>query len=83
MCESGINIDQLRLSITQTEQTLGLAQEWLEELHHLADHGKKHDASVELAQATVLLGEARVKLEKAVDRLDDAAPAEGVTVELV
>ena len=83
MCETGINIDQLRMSITQTEQTLGLAQEWLEELHHLADHGKKHDASVELAQATVLLGEARVKLEKAVDRLDGAAPAEGVTVELV
>jgi hypothetical protein len=83
MCESGINADQLRMSITQTEQTLGLAQEWLEELHHLADHGKKHDASVELAQATVLLGEARVKLEKAIDRLGGAAPADGVTVELV
>jgi hypothetical protein len=83
MCETGINVDQLRMSITRTEQTLGLAQEWIEELHHLADHGEKHDASVELAQATVLLGEARVKLEKAVDRLDDAAPAEGVTVELV
>ena len=66
MCESGINVDQLRMSITQTESALGLAQEWLEELHHLADHGKKHDVSVELAQATVLLGEARVKLEKAV-----------------
>lgn len=83
MCETGINVDQLRMSITQTEQTLGLAQEWLEELHHLADHGKKHDASVELAQATVLLGEVRVKLEKALNGLDDAAPAEGVTVELV
>ena len=83
MCESGINVDQLRMSITQTESALGLAQEWLEELHHLADHGKKHDVSVELAQATVLLGEARVKLEKAVDALGGAAPAEGVTVELI
>jgi hypothetical protein len=83
MCESGINVDQLRMSITHTEQTLGMAQEWLEELHHLADHGKKHDASVELAQATVLLGEARVKLEKAIDRVDGTAPADGVTVELV
>jgi len=83
MCESGINIDQLRMSISQTEQALGLAQEWLEELHHLADHGKKHDASVELAQATVLLGEARTKLEKAIDTLGGPAPSDGVTVELV
>jgi hypothetical protein len=83
MCETGINVDQLRMSINQTEQSLGLAQEWLEELHHLADHGKKHDASVELAQATVLLGEVRVKLEKAMNVLNGATPPEGVTVELV
>jgi hypothetical protein len=44
MCESGINVEQLRMSITQTEETLGLAQEWLERLHHVADHGKKSAA---------------------------------------
>jgi hypothetical protein len=83
MCESGINVEQLRMSITQTEETLGLAQEWLERLHHLADHAKKSAASAELAQVTVLLGEARAKLEKAVDSLGGAAPKDDVTVELV
>ena len=37
MCETGgINHGQMKLSIGQTEQTLGMAQEWLEQLHHLA-----------------------------------------------
>jgi hypothetical protein len=83
MCESGINIDQLRMSIAQTEETLGLAQEWLERLHHLADHGKQSAASAELAQVTVLLGEARAKLERAANSLGGAAPKDDVTVELV
>jgi multidrug resistance efflux pump len=82
MCESGINIDQLRMSIAQTEEALGLAQEWLEQLHHLADHGKQSAASAELAQVTVMLGEARGKLEKAVNGLG-GAPKDDVTVELV
>jgi hypothetical protein len=83
MCDSGVNVDQLRMSIMQTEETLGLAQEWLERLHHLADHGKKAATSAELAQVTVLLGEARAKLERAVDSLDSATPKDDVTVELV
>ncbi len=82
MCESGINIDQLRMSIAQTEEALGLAQEWLEQLHHLADHGKQSAASVELAQVTVMLGEARGKLEQAVNALG-GQPKDDVTVELV
>lgn len=82
MCESGINIDQLRMSIAQTEEALGLAQEWLEQLHHLADHGKQPAASAELAQVTVILGEARGKLEKAANSLG-GTPNEDVTVELV
>jgi hypothetical protein len=82
MCESGINVGQLRMSIAQTEETLGLAQEWLEQLHHLADHGKQSTASAELAQVTVILGEARVKLEKAIDSLG-GQPKDDVTVELV
>jgi hypothetical protein len=82
MCESGINVDQLRMAVSQTEDALGMAQKWLEDLHHVADHGKQHEVSVELAQATVLLGEARGKLEKAVDRLG-GAPSDDVTVELV
>jgi hypothetical protein len=82
MCESGINVDQLRMAVSQTEDALGMAQKWLEDLHHVADHGKQHEVSVELAQATVLLGEARGKLEKAVDRRG-GAPSDDVTVELV
>lgn len=82
MCESGINVGQLRMSIAQTEETLGLAQEWLEQLHHLADHGKQSAASAELAQVTVILGEARGKLEKAIDALG-GRPSDDVTVELV
>jgi hypothetical protein len=83
VCENSVNVAQLRLSVKQTEQVVGLAQEWLEELHHLADHGKKHDVSVELAQATVLLGEVRSKLERALNALDSADGESGVTVELV
>ncbi len=81
MCESGINAEQLRVSIGHTEEAIGMAQKWLEDLHHLADHGKQHDASAQLAQVTVMLGEARVKLEKAADALGGGSP--DVTVELV
>ena len=83
MCESGINVEQLRLSVSQTEDALGMSQKWLEELHHLADHGHQHDVSVELAQATVLLGEARGKLEKALAVLEGATGSSDVTVELL
>jgi hypothetical protein len=82
MCETGINVGQLRVSIARTEEMLGLAQEWLEQLHHMADHGKQSAVSVELAQVTVMLGEARGKLEKAADSLD-GSPSDDVTVELV
>ncbi len=82
MCEHGINVDQLKLAIGQTDDALALAQQWLEQLHHLADHGHRHDASASLAQASVLLGEARGKLEKAAGDLDSTG-ADDVSVELV
>lgn len=85
MCESGINIGQLKLSIGQIDDALALSQQWLEQMHHLADHGKKTEASTELAQATVLLGEARGKLDAAIDALEgrSASDDDGVEVELV
>lgn len=83
MCENNVNVPQLAKSVVQTEEALGMAQEWLEDLHHLADHGKQHDASVELAQATVLIGEARTKLERAIDALGGDGGAHEVTVELL
>jgi hypothetical protein len=82
MCEGGINVPQMRYSIGQTNEALALAQEWAEELHHLADNAHKTEASTQLAQVTVMLGEAREKLEAAADSLSDDGGS-GVTVEKV
>jgi hypothetical protein len=83
VCENSVNIPQLKVSVGQVDDAVALSQQWLEQLHHLADHGKKHEASVELAQANVLLGEARARLEAALGSLEGAAPSDDVTVELV
>jgi hypothetical protein len=82
MCENSVNLPQLKLSIGQVDDAIALSQQWLEQLHHLADNGKKAEASAELAQSGVLLGEARARLEGAIDALEGRASA-GVTVELV
>lgn len=83
MCESGINVGQMKVSVGQVDDAVALAGQWTEQLHHIADHGHKHDASVELAQASVLLGEVRAKLQAAIDALEGRAAGDGVTVELV
>lgn len=83
MCENSVNVPQLKLSVAQVDDAVALAQQWLEQLHHLADHGKKPEASAELAQANVLLGEARAKIERAVNALDGRNDEGGITVELV
>ncbi|GAB4278511.1 MAG: hypothetical protein Kow0056_10860 [Coriobacteriia bacterium] len=70
MCEGGINAPQMRFSIGQVEKTLALAQEWSEQLHHLADHAHRAEASAQLAQVSVMLGEAREKLERAAESLE-------------
>ncbi|MDA3936174.1 MAG: hypothetical protein PF636_04815 [Actinomycetota bacterium] len=82
MCEHGINVDQLKLAIGQSDDAIALVQQWLEQLHHLADHGHRHDASAALAQAGVLLGEARAKLEKSANDLEDSGDSD-VKVELI
>ena len=81
MCESGINEPQMRFSIGQVNESLSLAQEWTEQLHHLADHADQTGASVELAQVSVMLGEAREKLETAAESLE--AGSSDVSVERV
>jgi len=70
MCEKGLNTEQLRMMIGQADNSLAISQQWLEQLHHLADHASIHDASTYLAQATVLLGETRAKLEEALDSVE-------------
>jgi hypothetical protein len=67
--------------VAQADETVALAQKWLEQIHHLADHGNLTDASTSVAQATVLIGEARAKLASAIGEVDAGAGDTGVTVE--
>jgi hypothetical protein len=81
MCEGGINNGQMKLAVAMANDSLALSQQWLEQLHHLADHGRRTATSAELAQVTVMLGEAREKLESAIENLN--VIEDDVTVELL
>ncbi len=70
MCEHGINVEQMKLAVGQSDDALAMVQQWMEQLHHLADHGHRPETSAALAQASVLLGETRAKLETAIDALE-------------
>ena len=83
MCENSVNLPQLKVSVGQTDDLLALAQTQLEQLHHLADHGKQPDAAKALAQVTVMLGESRSRLEEAIDALEGRPAGGDVTVELI
>ncbi|NTU71786.1 MAG: hypothetical protein HGB10_08215 [Coriobacteriia bacterium] len=83
MCEQGVNVGQLKLAIGQSDDSLAMVQQWLEQLHHLADHGKRPEVSKALAQASVLLGESRAKLDDAIAELEGTPRDGGTTVELV
>lgn len=83
MCENSVNVPQLKLAVGQVDDAIALSQQWLEQLHHLADHGKQASASADLAQAGVLLGEARGRLESAIAALEGRTSSPDVTVELV
>jgi hypothetical protein len=49
--------------IAQVDDSLAMAQQWLEQVHHLADRAEEPQASALVAQATVLLGQTREKLQ--------------------
>lgn len=83
MCQKGVNTDQMRLMIGQTDDSLAMAQQWLEQIHHLADHADLTGPSASIAQASVLLGEARAKLESAADSLAGTSAGPETSVELV
>jgi hypothetical protein len=83
MCETGVNVSQLKLAIGQSDDGIAMVQQWLEQLHHLADHGKRAEVSKELAQASVLLGEARQKLDDAIAELEGVHRDDTTTVELI
>lgn len=82
MCEKGVNTDQMRLMLGQVDDSLAMAQQWLEQIHHLADHAGMSDPSAAVAQATVLLGEARAKVDTAINGFD-ASNNNGVKVERI
>ena len=82
MCEQGINVGQMKLAVGQSDDAIAMVQQWLEQLHHLADHGHQAHASADIAQAGVLLGEARARLDAAIEALEDGS-ASDVSVELV
>jgi hypothetical protein len=81
MCEGGINTGQMKHALSMVDDQLALAQQWLEQLHHMADDGHRPEASAELAQVTVMLGQAREKVEHAGNHLD--VTGDDVTVERV
>jgi hypothetical protein len=83
MCQKGVNTDQMKLMIGQANDTLAMAQQWLEQIHHLADHGGLAEPSAHVAQASVLLGEVRGKLERAANEIDGAPSGSDASVELV
>jgi len=83
MCQKGVNTDQMKLMIGQAGDQLGMSQQWLEQIHHLADHGQLEGVSTLVAQASVLLGEARTKLDSATDVIDGDVGGPEVGVELV
>lgn len=82
MCENGVNTDQMTMMLAQVDESLGMSQQWLERIHHLADHADMRDPSALVAQASVMLGEARAKLEQAGAQMDSSA-GEDVSVERV
>lgn len=82
MCKQGVNKDQLKSMITMSDENIALSQEWLEKVHHLADHANI-DGSAEVAQATVLLGQARARLEEAFRILETPSTESHVEVSLV
>ena len=83
MCEQGFNVGQLKLAIGQSDDGAAMVQQWLEQLHHIADHGNRADVSKSLVQASVLLGEARAKLDDAIAELEGTPRGQETTVELI
>ncbi len=84
MCENTVNKGQLELSIAQTGDALSLAQHWCEQLHQLADKGGEGGTSAHLAQVTILIGQAKERLEQAASDIGSGGHHHhDVSVELV
>ncbi|MBI5232482.1 MAG: hypothetical protein HY876_10005 [Coriobacteriales bacterium] len=83
MCQKGVNTEQMKLMVSQADDALAMAQKWLEQIHHLADHAELSEPSAAVAQASVMVGEARAKLNVAEDELEGETGGPDASVELV
>lgn len=82
MCENGVNVDQMRISLEQSQTTLGLVGGWLGDSAHRLGHASRDDVAGSLAEARKLVDEAAAIVASAITDLD-AQPAGSVTVERV
>lgn len=82
MCEGGINVDQLKFSIEQADETVTLGRRWVHRLYHQADGKGRDDVATELKAAQALIDEARTHIAAALSATDGTAD-DGVTIELV
>jgi hypothetical protein len=73
----------MKLAVAQSDDALGMVQQWLEQLHHLADHADMEEVSALLAQANVLVADVRAKLDLTLDTIDGETGGPNVSVELV
>ena len=83
MCQKGVNTDQLKMMIAMANDQIATVQRSLEQIHHMADHAELTHPSASIAQASVMLGEARGKLEHAAEHLDGHSHDHDASVELV
>ena len=82
MCENGMNIDQMKAAVGQSDSTLGLVESWLGQTAHTASHAGRQDLVRQIAAARSLVSGAREALAGAVKQLDAGGDA-SVTVELL
>lgn len=82
MCEHGMNADQMKVSIGQSQSTLGLVEEWLGRSAHVAGHAERSDVEGGITRARTLVGEARELLAGVIEDLD-MSPDDTVTVERI
>lgn len=82
MCEHGMNTDQMKASLGQSQSTLSLVQEWLGQSAHVAGHADRADVVEAVARAQELIVQAHESLGQAIAELN-LAPEDAVTVERV
>ena len=83
MCEHGINIEQMKLAVGQADDAIALAQQWLEQLHHLADHGHQPARAARTSRRPACCSARRAPSSTPRSTRSRAAGETDVSVELV